>query len=275
MAFGLLALIQLVMAITSQNNLIYLFVFSEISVALASMFFTNFNVEKFSITGVEVGTCFAGEDNWVQISMATANEKPSYQMALRWSNSKDSIWILPSTYQTQINWKPNRRGRQRLPRLTLESSFPFGLLRAWKIEKPEQEILVYPMRKGQSTFPATSRGEQSVQQHGLFYDLRPFQRGDWPRRIDWRASQRSQQLLIRRFEEEAAIQMDFHWSQVSHLTNFEDKLSQLALWVDRAERDGALYSLEIGSWRSGRAHGPEHWNHCMEHLALLEERSLK
>jgi uncharacterized protein (DUF58 family) len=268
--FGLLALIQLVMAISSQNNLIYLFVFGEISVALASMFFTNYNIQKVNISDVSTDFCFSEEDNWVTVFLKTRKQKPSYQLMIRWSSKKEDVLIPPSVYQVQIPWRPHRRGRQRIPKLTLESTFPFGLLRAWKIEYPNHNVIVYPARRGDSAFPATSVGDRDVQQHGLFYDLRPFQRGDSPQRIDWRASQRSQQLLIRRFEEEASVKLDFHWSHVSQLQKLEDKICQLALWIDLAEKQGASYSLEIGNWMSGSGQGTPHWSRCMEYLALLE-----
>lgn len=264
-------MIQLIMAITSQNNLIYLFVFAEISVALASMFFTNFNIQKVEIQSASSEFCFALEDNWVTVFLSSSNQKPSFQLHLRWSSKKEGVLIPPSVYQVQIGWKPNRRGRQKIPKLTIESTFPFGLLRAWKIERPDHEVIVYPTRRGDLSFPRSSLGDQMVQEHGLFYDLRAFQRGDWPQRIDWRASQRSQQLLIRRFEEEASVQLDFRWSHVQNILDFEDKVSQLALWVDQAERQGASYSLQIGSWNSGQGRGTTHWSQCMQQLALLEE----
>lgn len=269
--FGSLALIQLIMAIASQNNLIYLFVFAEISVALASMFFTNHNIWKTNLTSARVENCFAGEENWVTFQVETRNNKPGYHLQLRWNFDKNPVQVLPSSTEALLPWSPRRRGLQKFPRLTLESSFPFGLLRAWKIISLPQEVLVFPARKGNPSFPPSTVGNQNLEQHGLFYDLRAFQRGDWPRRIDWRASQRAQKLLIRRFEEEATVQMNFHWQQVSHLKDFEEKVSQLALWVDLAERQGSEYNLILGNWKSGQSRGPAHWATCMEKLALLQE----
>ena len=77
--------------------------------------------------------------------------------------------------------------------------------------------------------------------------------------------------MIRRFEEESAVQLDFNWEQTSGIKEFEDRVSQLALWVDQAERQGAEYSLQVGNWKSGRSRGPNHWNRCFEYLALMEK----
>ena len=271
-AFGLIAVLQLMMAIFSQNNLIYLFVFSEISIALSSMFFTNNNMHRVQLSQISVTTSFAHEETSAEVSLI--NSKPTYQLQARWSFSKMPIPFPASGSQVQIPWTPRRRGYQKLPRLVIESSFPFGLLRAWKVIRSEKEILVFPQRKGNPGFPTTSRGDRSLDQQGLFHDLRPFQRGDWPRRIDWRASQRAQQLLLRRYEEETAMQLDFCWEQTRLIGDFEDRISQLALWIDQAERQGAQYSLQIGNWNSGRSLGGNHWNRCFEYLALLDEAKL-
>ena len=274
-AFGSLAFIQLIMAIASQNNLIYLFVFSEISIALASMFYTNLNIHRVRLDEIKTTDCFANEANWVEIYLKTLKDKPIYQTSLRWNSEKTGLSLAPNTLFLSISWTPRKRGLQKLPALTVESSYPFGLLRSWKIQRSHQEILVFPARRGNVAFPPSAIGDKAVDKQGLFYDLRPFQRGDWPRRIDWRASQRAQKLLIRRFEEESSMQLAFEWSDTAHLTNAEERISQLALWVDTAEKQSSDYSLRIGAWNSGRGRGYAHWRKCMEHLALMSTKGLK
>lgn len=272
--FGTLALVQLIMAITAQNNLIYLFVFTEVSIALASMFFSNSNIHRAQLASMEAMTCFANEESWVEIQLK--NTKPSYQLYLKWSFQKNGSYpLLPSSHQIQIPWTPRRRGLQALPKLVIESTFPFGLLRCWKVIRSKKEVLVLPERKGNASYPSSTRGDSTVDQLGLFHDIRKFQRGDWPRRIDWRASQRSQQMMIRRYEEESAVQLDFSWEQTAHLKDIEERISQLALWIDIAERQGAHYSLRVGSWNSGRYRGPQHWQKCFEFLALIDESGLR
>lgn len=263
------------MAIASQNNLIYLFVFAEISIALSSMFYTNLNIHRVRLRDISVSDSFAQEPNWVEVSLTTLKDKPIYQTSVRWSTEKTGLPLPPATLSIAIPWTPRRRGQQRLPSLTIESSFPFGLLRSWKLQRTGQEVIVFPSRRGSSNFPSSSVGDRAVDKQGLFYDLRPFQRGDWPRRIDWRASQRAQKLLIRRFEEESSLQLQFHWQQTSHLPNIEERISQLALWVDKAEKQKTDYSLQVGPWNSGRGHGYGHWQKCMQHLALLSVKDLK
>ena len=263
------------MAIAAQNNLIYLFVFAEISIALASMFYTNLNIHRVSLKEVQVPQCFAQEPNWIEVHLKTLNDTTIYQTSVRWSSEKEGISLPPATMFAALKWTPRRRGLQRIPTLTIESAYPFGLLRSWKLQRTEKEVLVYPCRRGESGFPSSSIGEQAIDNQGLFYDLRPFQRGDWPRRIDWRASQRAQQLLIRRYEEQNSTQLEFDWRQTATLKNGEDRLSQLALWVDKAEKQASDYSLRIGNWNSGRGRGPAHWQKCMEHMALVSVKELK
>jgi len=274
-AFGSLAFVQLMMAIASQNNLIYLFVFAEISIALASMFYTNLNIHRVQLDDIKTSDCFAQETNWVEIYLKTLKDKPIYQTSVRWNFEKTGLSLPPNTLFLSIPWTPKRRGLQKVPALTVESSYPFGLLRSWKIQRFHKEVLVLPCRRGNTNFPASSIGNNAVDNQGLFYDLRQFQRGDWPRRIDWRASQRAQKLLIRRFEEESSMQLEFSWNDTAHISNGEGRISQLALWVDKAEKQNSEYSLRVGAWNSGRGRGHGHWLKCMEHLALLSLKGLK
>jgi len=58
-----------------------------------------------------------------------------------------------------------RRGLQRLPRLTIHTSWPLGLLRAWAFVETDQQLLVYP-RPGPPAPPREAA------------DYRPDARGD-------------------------------------------------------------------------------------------------
>ncbi len=278
----MLSLIQLIMAIGSQNNLIYLFVFSEISIALSSMFFTNSNILKTRLKKMKCSTAFAGEETWVQVQLFNGKKIPPQNLQVSWTKAQtDFKFPLDSFLETflenlqfSLPWIPKRRGLQSYPRLRIQSTFPFGLLRAWKVLQTEGELLVFPKRQGSPVFPISASLQSAQENAGLFFDLRVFAPGDSPRRIDWKASLRTQQFLIRRFEQEGTPRLNFIWQQTEKLPLFEDRVSQLALWVDLAERESAVYSLCIGSWQSKQSSGPSHWKDCLEYLALLEETKL-
>lgn len=254
------------MAISSQNNLIYFFVFTEISIALTSMFYTNYNVFRCYLKSISANRVYAHEENIIRVELASSDKKIPYNIFIGWSFSKEKN-ISAESGEYLISWMPKKRGYQRFPKVHLESKYPFGLLRSWKICQIETQIIVYPRRKGLSEFPKTSTQDNQQANVGLFQELKEFQSGDSPRRIDWRASVRTQKLLVKKFEDQQQVQYTFDWDQTRHLANIEDRISQLALWLDLAEKKNVSYQLILPGWQSSLSQGESQYLLCLEKLA--------
>ena len=58
------------------------------------------------------------------------------------------------------------------------------------------------------------------------------------------------------------------------LPNFEDKISQLALWIELCEKNRIEYRLLLPLYKTAFGLGDTHYRQCMEHLALLEEKNV-
>ncbi len=266
MLFGALAFIQLIMAISSQNNLIYFFVFSEIAIALTSMFYTNYNVYRCylkKISGIEV---FANETNVINVELASSDKKLPFHIFIHWHFQKNAVYEAEAS-QYQIEWKPRRRGFQMYPKLQIESKYPFGLLRSWKICQTEDQVLVYPERKGLKDFPHFAAAHLTDSNMGLFQEHIEYKPGDSPRRIDWKASQKTQKLMIKKFEDATVAQLNFDWDMTQNMSSVEDRISQLALWISQAHKENLFFQLSLPNWNSGHSQGAEHLKACMTKLA--------
>lgn len=267
---------SLVMAIGYTNNLIYFFVFFTISICLTTMLVTNDNIDRVLIQDVKAQDLFANEESVVEVTLKNRKARSAWDLSLFFSKTeRSSVTQVAAFHETRASvlWVPPHRGEVRLPRLIMESTFPFGLLRAWKRGVLPTSLLVFPERKGQAQFPAPSREARGIDTTGLFREHRSYQSSDSPRRIDWRVVAKQQKLLVRKFETPEKQTLHFNWEQTSSLPMLEDRISQLALWVDLAEQQGHLYSLSIGIWNSEEDQGDEHWRKCMKHLALMTEPS--
>jgi hypothetical protein len=114
-----------------------------------------------------------------------------------------------------------QRGRYRLGPLRLSTRFPFGLFR-YSMNCGSSTTLTVLPRLGRLTqswsalrhesFAGNERREHRPGIDGDFYGLRPWQRGDSRRWIDWRSSARTGGVMVRQFEQphsrDAAIVLD-------------------------------------------------------------------
>lgn len=190
MAFGAMAFVLLFMAIGYANNLIYIYVFGLIAMGVTSMYVTNKNVEIVQLIGADGMDLYSQEEGDLSVTIENKTQQDSQLLRL-WSGKKDQITeVTELPHQRQqvfaVKWKPLHRGYNDLPQITLESRYPFEILRAWKVLRTKSQILVYPEKKGIPQFPKSAQSGRDQGQLGLFRDLRAYQSSDSPKRIDWK-----------------------------------------------------------------------------------------
>ena len=102
-----------------------------------------------------------------------------------------------------------RRGLFSSGRLTLETTEPFGLVRRRRRLLPGGEFFVYPAPANLDAIyqeeAVGHRGDRSTRRIGEgleLHQIRPYQFDDDSRHIDWRASARLEQLMVKEFLEE-------------------------------------------------------------------------
>ncbi|UXR65770.1 DUF58 domain-containing protein [Bdellovibrio bacteriovorus] len=277
-AFGAMALVLFFLAVGYANNLIYIFVFFLISVAVTGILLTNKNMDIVRVEGIESPELFAKEEGRVRVDLENNSDIPAWEVEAVFAKSKDlteRISLAPKSQESLfLRFTPLSRGYISLPRITLQSVYPFGLLRAWKYAVSEQKILIFPQRRGDVEFPVDSVSGEGMQQSGLFRDHRTFQSADPLSRIDWRASARRQELLVKNYEEPEKPALSFSWEQTAYLEDPESRISQLCLWVDQAAKQGYSYSLTVGSKEHGKNSGAAHRQECLKTLALLQTENL-
>jgi uncharacterized protein (DUF58 family) len=286
-AFGILTFILLVMAIGYGNNLLYFFVFLLVSMGLTGAWQTNKNIECARITGIETEFLFANEPNSITLHLQNTYDKsPLWDIEVPADLKRQEQTGFKTVDEVQVarnvdvHWTPSQRGRAQLPRLRIQSRFPYKMLRAWKYFEKADAILVYPQRKGSQNFrsllgsQAQKDLESKPETEGLFRDYREFQRTDSPSRIDWKRSLKHQKHLVKNYESagERKILIDFDMTQAS--LSFEDRLSQMALWVDLCHNKKEIYSIKLGGYQSEFSSTLLHYKACLEKLALITKEEV-
>jgi uncharacterized protein (DUF58 family) len=165
-----------------------------------------------------------------------------------------------------------RRGRVRLGRLRVESSFPLGLFTAWTWTHPDLECLVYPRpapRDREGPPPAAEPGaahDGRASGEEDFAGLRTFRAGDPPRRIAWKAWARGGELVVKEYVGAARAPILFDLAAASG-RDLEARLARLARWVVDAEERGDRYGIRLPDGEVGPGAGLSHRNRCLARLA--------
>lgn len=287
-AFGVLSFILLVMAIGYGNNILYFFVFLLVSMGVTTSWLTNKNIELVKVTDVRAVNIFCDEINPISLQVSNPSAKQSLwdiefkiEYPAKTAQDKLSPETLVAEVQKEawvsIQWVPGRRGLVRSPRIIMQSRFPFKLFRSWKYYHANHEILVYPKRAGKENLLGlighqSNKDEMSkADNEGLFRDYREFQTADSPARIDWKRSIKHRTHLVKNYEKSGERKILIDWEMTDTQDTIEDRISQLALWVDICNQKKESYSLKIKSFQTEYYSSANHYKNCMEKLALLTE----
>jgi uncharacterized protein (DUF58 family) len=165
------------------------------------------------------------------------------------------------------------RGWLDLGRVMLETRYPLGLFRAWSYVQLEARTLVYP-RPERAPLPpmsgaAAAGGLRSpTPGNEDFAGLRTYHRSDSPRHVAWKVVARSDEMLTKQFQGDAAAELWLDWALLPGPLDLESRLSRLAGWVLAAEREGARYGLRLPGIEHPPSRGEAHRTTCLEALAL-------
>ncbi|WP_419926621.1 DUF58 domain-containing protein [Candidatus Poriferisocius sp.] len=180
-----------------------------------------------------------------------------------------------------------KRGRLKTGPLALTLADPLGIsTRRFEAGEPV-EALVYPAvlpispppRLPGNTFDAVRRSPMA-QSGDELYGLRPFQKGDDPRRIHWRSSAHHDELIVRQFEEfshtHTTVLLDTRaavrdsQSRFVDGERFEAMVSAAASICRASQRRGDQIRLVTAAdFDSGYGSDSAHLHKIFGHLALV------
>lgn len=275
-AFAVLLFLLFLWSINYNNSMGFAFTFLLTAVALNSMWQTHDNLLGLTVHPGSAEPVFAGQEAKFSFQLENPNPKPRYGIALQWRDRPPQYVDLPAQGAVVVTLliPSERRGWLQPGRLRVLTRFPLGLLQAWSWVEFEQGCLVYPQPRGRRPLPTTtaSVSGSGLGERGLgsedYAGFRPYAPGDSPRRIAWKAATRTDQLLVKRFTDQARPELWLDWRLLG-IESVEPRLAQLCQWVLKAEGDGRPYGLRLPGTQIPLAHGDSQRRRCLEALALF------
>ena len=274
LAFGLALGVMLIGSINYNLSLGYILTFLLASMGLVAILHTFRNLVHLHISPGRVEPVFAGEVAWFELYIENRSGYERCAIAL-WHEGRATLCDIAAARGSTVSIpvKAQRRGWLAPGRITVDTRFPLGLLRAWSYVQPDMRCLVYP-RPDDSLLPlpepSGGAGAKHLASAGSddFAGLRAYQTGDSPRHIHWKAAARGQGLQTKVFSGRAAAELWLDWHLLSPHLDLEAKLARLARWVLTADRDGLRYGLRLPGLEFAPDAGEAHRLACLRELAL-------
>jgi uncharacterized protein (DUF58 family) len=274
LGFVLLIVLLLLIAFVYNNNLAYMLAF-----LLASVFFVTIlhSYQALAALVVQKGrskAVFAGEAAGFDIHINNPSDRERRQIHIKLQNSQSLTLTAQSSAHVTLYSITQKRGWHTAGTVTLSSTYPLGLFRAWSPIRFDLKALVYPKpAHHESPFPQTPSAEAkqgfSRKSGDDYYGLQEYQSGDSIKHIHWKAFAKGLGVFSKQYGGENSseeIRLDYDLTP-GH--NVEERLSQLCRWVIDAEQAGISYGFALPGLILPPDNGPAHYRKCLEALALF------
>lgn len=274
LGFVLLIALLLLIAFVYNNNLAYMLAF-----LLASIFFVTILHSYKALAGLVLQkgrskAVFAGEAAGFDIHINNPTDIERSQIQIKLQDTQNLTMQPQSVAHVTLYSTTQKRGWYEAGTVTLSSTYPLGLFRAWSPIRFDLKVLVYPKPAPHETpFPQSPSAEiqQGVSRKGGddFYGLQEYQSGDSIRHIHWKTFAKGLGVFSKQYGGEHSseeIRLDYDLAP-GH--DIEQRLSQLCRWVIDAEQAGIRYGFTLPGFTLPPDNGLAHYRKCLEALALF------
>ena len=244
-AFAILGVFAI--GVRIQNNMLLLMAIALFVIFMFSLIWSATNLDKFSFMLVGKPYLIAGRA--VRVDLAPSGRQRLNDVWLRGTEASDRKRpeLAYDNRSLSIGFSTDKRGKQDLPPIMVETRFPFGVARAWTYISGG-EVLVAPVpdfagcrsyfQIGHHTHAADLTGENGAD------GLDSWQPGTPLNRISWKHFAASDRLLQKSGDEGGANTLFFSYAHVAHLGH-EAALSVLCAAVLQAADLRQNFHLEL------------------------------
>lgn len=263
--FGLCVLVLLlyILGTNYQNNLILLLAYMLLVLVISTIVLAFLNLHHCELSARPLDDVFAGQNAGILLTLERSNGPP---LALD-AGWQQQAQLTPVSGNTVILELPAaQRGYFAIPRLKLQSVYPFGLVRCWCYVRLDCRYWVFP-----APIPAPFEGAQADPdpQHAEEWSgQRQYQPGDPWRQLDWKRFSRQQQLLVHQFSATTLPGTELWLSADPRLRTLEAQLSDLTDRALRAEQAQQPFGLRRTPTDIAVGSGPAHLRQVLQALAL-------
>jgi uncharacterized protein (DUF58 family) len=275
--FMLVLLVMLAGSINYSLSLGFVLTFLLAGLAINGILYTFRNLANLRVNTSRPRSVFLGQLAEFPLRIENPSNLPRASIEISGPGLTPQVVDVPARDEVSvmIAKAAEQRGLMPIGRVMLLTRFPLGLFRAWSYLHFDAQCIVYPQPEDPPVplpAPSGERGEGAASAMGTedYAGLRPYQAGDSPRSIAWKADAREQGLLTKVFSGRAETHLWLDWSQLPNSLEPEARLSRLTRWVLDADALDCAFGLRLPGFVAEPGSGVEHRTRCLDALALYE-----
>jgi len=277
-----MVLVLVLTGATYNNNLIFLHAFVVFAVFLVSMLQTHANLKDVGLDFIGADDGF--EEEWIDLKFRVSHPNPDRRarksdLVVKLRGKRFSMGQLqPVTLEAgeeavhaHVPVRSWHRGVYKLPQVILETSYPIGLFRAWKVYSPSGEFYVYPRPVGERALAPVTYG-QGDHDPGLrsapdgdFGELKNHLPGESYHQIAWKTFAKSGQLYTKVMW--GADDKHYVLPWLANSADEEVHLRQMSQWMVQASNENASFEAHIPGFTILPGRGAEHLRTALRALA--------
>jgi uncharacterized protein (DUF58 family) len=283
--FLAMIVVLILTAATYNNNLIFILAFFLFSIFIVSMLQTHYNLKGVRL--IYVGCEDAFQDDSMSLLFHLEQKRARHKKAIRVRSNHRRFSTLKGAYEelrphettraARVEILAAKRGRHPVPEMIVETFYPLGIFRAWKVFRPEGEMTVYPRPEAGQPLEATvfdlGESELGVRStpDGDFGELKNYLPGESYHQIAWKHYARTGSLYTKVHWGSEHKHYVIPWSPPAAKSQFEKYLMHLSGCVKQASEENASFELETPDTKIEPGTGAEHARQCWRALAVIEE----
>lgn len=279
--YGMGIFICLIAGAVYNNNLAFLLCFFLVALFLIGMVQTHNNLKNIFIERIEFYLSPSHSAGRGVIWLKSQSLEGHSQIKIKAEGSDDNIQIdIPYVYKNSLtpfyfSFETSDWGIKEITKLTVSTRFPFGFFYVWQVVKQPIAYKIFPYPKGDLSLPywGDSQDQEAalVHQKGNdFSEHRNYQFGESHRHIDWKVYARSDQLLVKKFEDGLSRSCFLDIDQVP--LDGDEKYHQVCKWIEVCEQEQIPYALKLKRKQVAVGLGYKHRSQCLK--AIASERSV-
>ncbi len=275
--FGVLLITLLIASINYANNPAFILTFLLTGIFVQAIFHTWYNLLDLRLRGRHGEPVFAGETTFFHVRLRDAAGRARHALQLGFAGQESVFADCPAGGGTDVRvpFQTRWRGRLRPGRLTVESRFPLGLLRAWCYLDTDMEAIVWPRpldgypHQADPGYAGSSDGDRGMGTDD-FVGHRGYRPGDPLGHVHWKALAGEKGLLVKQFGGDRVNRLWLDYDALEE-KNTEIRLGMLAGAVQALSTQPVHYGLRLPGRDIAPDRGEAHRQTCLEALALHGE----